>query len=280
VNGVGGNPTLYPFGTPVAGSQFRDASHWGAQKITATNTQMTFEFYSTDGVLRDTHVQAAPVGATVMRSFQQGFVEQGIAYTGTQDTYLISGSPTANAQGSDGIVLTDNSPVNQGLIRFDSLFGGAANQVPAGATITQATLTIVTGPSSDNNDQSASTISLYRMLAGNFNESSTWNSMTNGVSTDGTEASNTAEASTVPNLRDIAMHFDVTATLQAWSDDPSSNRGWAIINAGTDGWRFNSSESADTFARPMLEIRYAVPEPASLSILGIVAFALARRPRA
>ena len=60
VNGVGGNPTLYPMGTPVAGSVFRDDTHWGAQKITATSTQMTFDFYSTDGVKRDTFTQNAP----------------------------------------------------------------------------------------------------------------------------------------------------------------------------------------------------------------------------
>ena len=63
VNGIGG-AAKYAKGTTVAGSQFFWGSAnpgWGAQKVTATDTTLDFEFYTTDGTLRDTqHLSAAP----------------------------------------------------------------------------------------------------------------------------------------------------------------------------------------------------------------------------
>ena len=55
VDGAGGAP-LYSFGTPVAGSQFR-ASVFGAMRVTATSSQITYEFISTDGTTLDTSIQ-------------------------------------------------------------------------------------------------------------------------------------------------------------------------------------------------------------------------------
>jgi Bacterial Ig domain/Calcineurin-like phosphoesterase/Calx-beta domain len=55
VNGTGGNATLYQFTTPVAGSQVRYNGNWGAQRVTATDTSMTFEFITIAGVVVDTY---------------------------------------------------------------------------------------------------------------------------------------------------------------------------------------------------------------------------------
>lgn len=52
VNGLGG-ATKYAFGPPVAGSQLRYDADWGAQKVTVTESGMTFEFFNTAGQLVD-----------------------------------------------------------------------------------------------------------------------------------------------------------------------------------------------------------------------------------
>jgi predicted phosphodiesterase len=52
VNGLGG-ASRYDFGRAVAGSAVRYRDDWGAQKVTATPSGMTFEFYNTSGTLID-----------------------------------------------------------------------------------------------------------------------------------------------------------------------------------------------------------------------------------
>jgi hypothetical protein len=52
VNGLGGK-SLYSFGTPVPGSQFRYNSNYGAMRIIADSAQMSFEFINIAGVLVD-----------------------------------------------------------------------------------------------------------------------------------------------------------------------------------------------------------------------------------
>jgi hypothetical protein len=48
VNGLGGN-SPYGFNTPVTGSQVRYNGNFGAQRVTASSTAITFEFLSVDG---------------------------------------------------------------------------------------------------------------------------------------------------------------------------------------------------------------------------------------
>src|SRR5437016_1569141 len=57
----------------------------------------------------------------------------------------------------------------QGLIRFDNIFGTAANQIPVGAKINAAALTVNVG-TADNNDN----VFINRMIV-DWNSSSTWN---------------------------------------------------------------------------------------------------------
>ena len=56
VNGIGGK-SLYSFGTPLAESQARYNSSYGAMRVTANPTSLTYELVSEDGVVRDTYSQ-------------------------------------------------------------------------------------------------------------------------------------------------------------------------------------------------------------------------------
>jgi len=55
VNGLGG-AARYDFKTPVPGSAVRYNADWGAQKVTVSDTAMTFEFYDVTGTLVDSYL--------------------------------------------------------------------------------------------------------------------------------------------------------------------------------------------------------------------------------
>src|SRR5258706_591128 len=59
VNGLGGT-SKYGIGTPVAGSQIRYDADYGAMAITATDSQITFQFITRTGVVIDTYTLSKP----------------------------------------------------------------------------------------------------------------------------------------------------------------------------------------------------------------------------
>jgi len=178
-------------------------------------------------------------------------------YTGATDTYVDSAFPDT-ANGSATILVADGSPASQGLIRFDNLFGGAAGQVPLGAAILSAKLSIMTGTAA--NDQTTNSMSLHQMTVP-FSSTSTWNSLNGGVSP-GTEAVSAAEFALLPNVLGDYAIFDVTDSITAFAAAAAAgqniNYGWLINPSGTDGWRFRSSEYATVGDRPILSITYGL----------------------
>lgn len=150
--------------------------------------------------------------------------------------------------------------MSQGLVRFDGVIGAGPGQVPAGATVLSAKLSLLTGPSSGTGDLTNDRMSLHRMLMP-WTAGATWNGLTNGVSTDGVEAALDWEFRLLPNIVDAWAIFDVTANVQAWADSSAPNHGWVIVPSGTDGWRAVSSDVAAAADRPFLEITYEVGPP-------------------
>ena len=59
VNGLGGGE-IYAFRTPLPQSIVRYNTTYGAMLVTATQTQLTFEFYTRRGVLVDTYTEKKP----------------------------------------------------------------------------------------------------------------------------------------------------------------------------------------------------------------------------
>lgn len=182
----------------------------------------------------------------VTATFQQGVS----GYTGTVDTYLNINTPTqSNATADPLIVDGANASVpfdtRHILLRFDNIFGNGAGQVPLGATINSATLTI------NVTDASDSGASLYRMLQ-TWNGTDTWDTWTNGIQANGVEANSTADISSL--LNSTGTHnIDVTTSVAAWAAG-ASNFGWAWLNNGTNSWQFSSSENATANSRPKLTI--------------------------
>ena len=61
------------------------------------------------------------------------------------------------------------------------------------------------------------------------------------------------------------------ATVQAWSDDPATNHGWAVLNFDGDVWKFSSSE-AGAGLRPSLKVDYTPPMATILDQFNAVAY--------
>jgi hypothetical protein len=185
-------------------------------------------------------------------------LSDGGGYAGTRDTHVRSDTPAGSFGDSVAVVVdlddgadAGNQP-SQGLLRFLDLFGAGPNQVPQGATVTAATLTLRTGL--DSSDSSSTPSSLHRMLR-DWDEASTWDGITGGVTADGVEAAAAADGTVTPSTLGAAVHFDVRATVQAWANG-ASNFGWALLPGGTNGWRLESSEATDPAVRPQLSVTY------------------------
>ncbi len=184
------------------------------------------------------------------RMFRQGLD----GYAGAHDTYVEEPSPNT-PRGLAGLNVVDTFPRSQALIRFDDFVGGAANQIPAGATIAAAKLAILTGRNNLLDDESGDAVSAHAMLTA-WDEMSTWNSLDKGVSTDDVEAKAVADFTVVPNVLDAWAIFDVTDSVQAIVNGAAPNWGWLLQASGTDTWRAFSSDISNSEDRPRLVITY------------------------
>lgn len=216
------------------------------------------------------------------KTFQNGVD----GYSGTFDAYL-DGEQINSKFGQDPVIRVDqvkgegeDTPSvvrpQQGLIRFDNMFGSAANQVPAGSTIFGGFLTV-----NVTNVSAGADIRFFRMLQDWEEVNATWtdpqgnrgSSILNGVTPDDVEASADVDAR-VPNpgragLVEIPLDAD---TLQAWSNGSLPNYGWSIVSDSGSLWAFNSSEAflTGTF-RPELTILYTDPVPGDAGTFSLAA---------
>ena len=209
--------------------------------------------------------QATPAPVTV--TFRNGAGAG--PYSGTVDTY-IGFSNAANttplpSEAAAPLIVADGNPINQILLRFDSIFGTGVGQIPSGSTITSATLTLFVG--STANDQSANPVNFHRLLHSwsatdlyAVYGASPWN-LTPGIQADGVDALAAIAATSTMNTLGVSSAINVTTSLQAWLSSPSSNFGWAILPTGTDGLRLESSEStfASNARRPTLSVTFIPP---------------------
>ena len=231
------NPTTYEFTT----SNPRDAS----KRYQITVTPVFGEISDLDrnfvppGTFAETGLEI---------SFQQGNAN---GYTGTQDTGIRSGTPDTT-EGSEVLINVDgdDNGIHQALLRFDNIFGVGPGQIPPGAVVTAATLTL-------NQNNNGDAHRLHRMLVNWDQSTATWNTLVGGINADGTDASATVDA-TGPGLDGVVgpITMNVTATVQAWAMG-APNYGWGFITVGGDGWRWDTSESGAATA-PILSVQYSV----------------------
>jgi len=189
------------------------------------------------------------VGSAAKVTFQRTF-----DYDGTVDTFLQEGAATTNNSRAARLSVDLDDPIGtqlrtQGLLRFDNVFGPFEGQVPVGASILSAELQLRTTDPGDG-------ASFYRMMVP-WTDDNSWSTFDGDGIQPGLEAQ--PEADVAIGGRGSNTRVDVTASVAAWSEDPCSNHGWALLphGDGDDGWDFFSAEGDEP---PKLSARYWIAE--------------------
>jgi hypothetical protein len=201
-----------------------------------------------------------------------------IAITPVKDNTLFEDSTGSLSSGSgDYIFAGRTSPTNQGLIRRALVAFDVAGNIPPGATVMSAALTLTASMA----QPSGPTVTLHRVLSdwgqGSSNGGSggggapstsndaTWIHTffdTDFWNTPGGDFVSTPSASQTivsPGQYTWGSTAEMVTDVQRWLDSSSTNFGWLL--RGDEGStqtakRFNSSEHADTATRPILTIIY------------------------
>ena len=137
-----------------------------------------------------------PTGKLVFRQGLNG-------YAGAHDTHVRAdlpddafGTSTTLRADLDDNAAAGNQPV-QPLMRFEDFMGAGVGLLAFEAPIISAKLVLTTG--STSSDESAAAVALHRMLAA-WDESSTWNSLVDGVTADDLEAAATPTFTLIPRV--------------------------------------------------------------------------------
>lgn len=237
--------------------------------------------------MKNTLVALALAATTATASAATYTFQQDVnGYYGAMDVTLYSAYPdSSNGYEQEvSIDASDSGSPNHVLLRFDELFGSAASQIKAGETIVSATLTLEI-------TSAGSGILFYDMLTDWNSASATWNSLGDGVQTDGIMAAATPFLTLGANNGDSnigegTLVLDFTDALRRIQDGSVPGYGWALLPfmpSGTNGVDFYSAEGYDLATRPLLTVEVAaVPEPGTWAMLaaGLGLIGLRARRRA
>lgn len=244
---------------------------------------------------------AAAIGAGVVAgnvtadaatmTFQEG---DSNSYAGTQDTWFsnrTNGESNGFPEGTFVRSALWSGANQQGLIKFDGIFGGGA--MPLGSTIDSATLTLVVPTDITYADGEANAV--HQMLVDwvetDAFAAAPWaGGATEGIDLDDSEAASVAVADSTPYAvggvipAGTTIELDVTSVVQDWSNG-AGNYGFLLQSLGQsagNGLFVSSSEYAGASgqeARPLLSVNYTVPEPATALLLGVGSMILAAAVR-
>lgn len=166
--------------------------------------------------------ESAVAGST---TFQNG-VSPSAAYAGTTDTTLQQNAPTTAA--GEGVSISADYVTSgagfsaEGLLRFD------VGAIPSGSTVSAATLTL-----NITNATSGTPYVFYPLARAWTEAQATWNSAASGVAwasggargaSDRGSAGVASLTPTAVGKTTITLNAAGVAAVQAWVDDPSSNR--------------------------------------------------------
>lgn len=206
-------------------------------------------------------VQESPgaLAADVTVSFQRG-VSPSSTYAGVSDTWLQENQPSTNA-GADLLLRMDrDAPAGSGqsvntLLRFD------LSSIPPGATVRSVKLTVHV-----TNRTSAEGYFLYTAGRDWSEAQATWARATSATPWSAPGARGAADRGTsvlgtlipaVTGAHTLTLGAAGIAAVQAWVNNPASNRGF-VLDADTnmDGLELASSEATTPAQRPQLTVTY------------------------
>jgi Bacterial Ig domain/Calcineurin-like phosphoesterase len=197
---------------------------------------------------------SASVSATaglVSATLFVGGAPRTVVFSGPQieDAQITADTPTF-ADGSGASINVDGqSPHAHGLMKFPTLVGAGSGQVPPGAIITSAMLQL-------NCTNAGNTMALYRLTQSWVEDEATWNERSIGSPWASAGADGTGSNAGVALPGDCTVTgqrlVDITLFAQEWANG-ALNHGIVLIESGTDGIDFSSSESGTS---PALTVTY------------------------
>lgn len=159
------------------------------------------------------------------------------SFVATADAEIHEGALANIPLGSaTSISVGSNGGTAQGLVRFDGIVGNGPGQVPYGAEIISAALTL-------NQIDPGGFTFLRRMLVPWDESTATWNSLSNGISANGIEATTGFDATIASPAANGLVTLSVQAAVQAWVNG-QPNYGWALMVGSSDNFAWQSRESA------------------------------------
>ena len=233
----------------------------GAIKITASDTSIMFQYYSSTGALQDTYTQAAPADNCGV-----------ISLKATADTWMRESADTDN-YGSDQSLSVDAYSYSQSaLVKWD------LSGLPAGATISAASLTLNV---IDSYDTSGTNLGLYYVkrnwVEGTNNGASgtgasytyygagtgSWSSGGANDTTNDRSSTSMWGATTIAlGSQTIALNATGLTTVQNWYSGSLSNYGVTIQNQSGSTQDYLVFDSREGARPPLLNLTYCVGSPA------------------
>lgn len=228
-----------------------------------TADTVTLDSPSDGSVLRDTQVSFTCsatsdynlIDATLYLGQASG-TSNTVTFSGpaeTDDAQISADSPNTNYGAVTPINVDGATPHAHAVIKFPNIFGSGAGQVPSGAVITSATLKV-------NCTNAGNLTKLYRLIEDWVESQVTWNNRSSGTPWTGAGAQGGSNAGVAINGDCTALGWrtiDITQFVQEWSNG-ASNYGLVLMDSGSDGIDFDSSESANL---PLLTVTYQSMQP-------------------
>ncbi len=190
------------------------------------------------------------------------FKENGDLINQTNDATISENNPSTNFGSTNDILVDSDDPpgtnlIKRTLIQFPNVFGNNQNQVPLGAKIVKAELTL-------NIFNEGNNMQAYRVKEDWIESEVTWNQRKLGVSWNnagafGSSVDTSFYESFVPASPIEKYIYDITRTVQNWSNG-EPNYGILIKETGANGVDMTSSEDSAISNRPLLKITYEISE--------------------
>ncbi|MEO1687951.1 MAG: DNRLRE domain-containing protein [Pseudomonadota bacterium] len=182
------------------------------------------------------------------------------------DTYIWGAEPTASFGAVEDITVDalDGGAETQGLLKFEDF------TLPQGAEVVSASLTLYT------NNPTSGTISFHTLLTP-FSGTSTWNSFGgDGVQADDGEAASQVGGTLANPLDERFVAVYITEIVRHWQMQPEVF-GLVMLSDSSNGWDFDSAETArgPTLTVEALAAPVPVPAGAPLLLAGLLALAAA-----
>ncbi|WP_145084747.1 DNRLRE domain-containing protein [Aureliella helgolandensis] len=263
---VAGNGTAGPLGVTFNAQATLGGAQAVLRAITFANNELTtplssrtfdIELVDGNGKSSGPATKGLELGLVRVRDLRQGLDNGYGAYSGAADIRLSQSTPDTPVPTDLWVDWHDEGSTNdsQILLRFDQIFGDGVGQIPSGAIITSAVLSL-------NMTNSGDGAQMHRLLSAFDADAATWNSTGDGVQADGVEARAEFDSqigllagsgSSGTGIGSISVLED----LRAWATG-EANHGWALLpwEGGTDGWQISSSEASDASQRPTLRIEW------------------------